>query len=29
VIVACHDEEVIALDGAERLRLENGVIAGR
>jgi len=29
VIVACHDEELIALDGAERLRLENGVIAGR
>jgi len=29
VIVACHDEEVIALEGAERLRLESGVIAGR
>lgn len=26
VIVACHDQELISLDGAERLRLEDGVI---
>jgi tungstate transport system ATP-binding protein len=29
VIVACHDQELISLDGVERLRLEAGVIRQR
>jgi tungstate transport system ATP-binding protein len=29
VVVACHDEEVIALEGTVRLRLESGLIAQR